>query len=46
MYVGIGGLSPILFGAIADQGYFDEAFLGAGALAMIVVLVVFIMIGY
>jgi MFS family permease len=46
VYVGIGGLSPILFGAIADQGYFDEAFLGAGALAMIVVLIVFILIDY
>lgn len=46
VYVGVGGLSPILFGAIADQGYFDEAFLGAGALAMIVVLVVFILIEY
>lgn len=44
VYVGVGGLSPILFGAIADQGYFDEAFLGAGALAMIVALVVFILI--
>ncbi len=46
VYVGVGGLSPSLFGAIADQGYFDEAFLGAGALAMIVVLVVFILIEY
>lgn len=46
VYVGVGGLSPILFGAIADQGYFDEAFLGAGALAMIVVLVIFILIEY
>jgi predicted MFS family arabinose efflux permease len=46
VYVGIGGLSPTLFGAIADQGYFDEAFLGAGALAMLVVLVVFTLIEY
>jgi MFS family permease len=46
VYVGIGGLSPILFGAIADQGYFDEAFLGAGIIAMVVVLIVFILIEY
>ncbi|EMA38025.1 MFS transporter [Halococcus hamelinensis] len=46
VYVGLGGLSPILFGAIADWGYFDEAFLGAGALALVVVLVVFATIDY
>lgn len=46
VYVGVGGLSPILFGAIADQGYFDEAFLGAGALAMIVIIAVFVLIDY
>ena len=46
VYIGVGGLSPILFGAIADRGYFDEAFLGAGALAMVVVLVAFVLIDY
>lgn len=46
VYIGVGGLSPILFGAIADQGYFDEAFLGAGALAIVAALVVFVLIEY
>ena len=46
VYIGVGGLSPTLFGAIADQGYFDEAFLGAGAIAILVVLIAFLLIDY
>lgn len=46
VYIGLGALSPVLFGAIADRGYFDEAFLGIAVLAGVVVLVVFTSIDY
>lgn len=46
VYVGLGGLSPILFGAIADRGFFDEGFLGAGVLAILVAVIVFVSIDY
>jgi predicted MFS family arabinose efflux permease len=46
VYIALGALSPVLFGAVADRGYFDEAFLGAGVLAGVVVLIVFASIDY
>jgi len=46
VYITLGSLSPVLFGAIADRGYFDEAFLGVAVLAGVVVLVVFASIDY
>ncbi|PCR92774.1 MFS transporter [Natrinema ejinorense] len=39
VYMTIGALSPVLFGALADRGYFDEAYLVlAGFVAVAVVL--------
>nr|WP_303650212.1 MFS transporter [Halalkalicoccus sp. NIPERK01] len=46
VYIALGALSPVLFGAVADRGYFDEAFLGIAVLAGVVVLVVFLSIEY
>lgn len=46
VYIGLGALSPVVFGAVADRGYFDEAFLGVAVLAGVVVLVVFASIDY
>ena len=46
VYIALGALSPVLFGAVADRGYFNEAFLGAGVLAGVVVLIVFASIDY
>ncbi len=46
VYIGLGALSPVLFGSVADRGYFDEAFFGVAVLASVVVLVVFISIDY
>ncbi|MGQ3413868.1 MFS transporter [Natrinema sp. LN54] len=46
VYLALGALSPVLFGAIAEQGYFDEAFLGIAGLAAIVALTVFASIDY
>jgi len=46
VYIALGALSPVLFGAVADRGYFDEAFIGAGVLAGVVVLIVFASIDY
>jgi MFS family permease len=39
VYMTIGALSPVLFGALADRGYFDEAyFMLAGFVAVAIVL--------
>lgn len=46
VYLALGAMSPVVFGAIADQGYFDEAFLVIGALAGVILLVVFASIDY
>ena len=46
VYLALGALSPVIFGAIADRGYFDEAFLGIAGLAGVVVLLVFTSIDY
>ncbi|MFC4438759.1 MULTISPECIES: MFS transporter [Natrialbaceae] len=46
VYIALGALSPVLFGAVADRGYFDEAFLGLAVLAGAVLLVVFVSIDY
>jgi MFS family permease len=41
VYIALGALSPVLFGAVADRGYFDEAFLAIAVLAGVVLLIVF-----
>ena len=46
VYICVGSLSPVLFGAVADRGHFDAAFVGVAALAGVVVLVVFVSIDY
>ncbi|WP_211330782.1 MFS transporter [Halalkalicoccus subterraneus] len=46
VYIGLGALSPVLFGAVADQGYFDEAFLGVAGLAGVVMLIVLVSVDY
>lgn len=46
VYVALGALSPVLFGAVADRGYFDEAFLAIAVLAGVVLLFVFASIDY
>ena len=46
VYVALGASSPVLFGAIADRGYFDEAFLGIAVLAGVVLLIVVATVEY
>jgi MFS family permease len=46
VYIALGALSPVAFGAVADRGFFGEAFLGLAVLAGVVVLVVFTSIEY
>ncbi len=46
VYISLGALSPVVFGAIADYGYFDEAFLGIGVLAGAIFLVALVSIEY
>ncbi|WP_126661456.1 MFS transporter [Haloterrigena salifodinae] len=46
VYLALGALSPVLFGAVADRGYFDEAFVGIAALAGVVVCIVFVSVEY
>ncbi|ARS90077.1 MFS transporter [Natrarchaeobaculum aegyptiacum] len=42
VYIALGASSPVIFGAIADRGYFDEAFVGLGGIALVVLVVVFV----
>ncbi len=35
----VGAMSPVIFGAVADRGYFDEVFLVLGGLVVVMVLV-------
>jgi MFS family permease len=46
VYIALGALSPVLFGAVADRGYFDEAFIGTAVIAGVVVLIVFVSVDY
>lgn len=46
IYIALGALSPVLFGAVAERGYFDEAFFGIAVLSGVVVLIVFVSIEY
>ena len=46
IYIMLGALSPVLFGAIADRGYFDEAFLGTAALTGVIVFIVLYYVDY
>jgi MFS family permease len=39
VYMGLGAASPLLFGAFADRGYFDEGFLVLAVVAAVVSLV-------
>ncbi len=43
IYIMLGALSPVVFGAVADRGYFDEAFFGIALLGC--VSVVFVLYG-
>lgn len=40
VYVMLGAVSPVVFGAVADQGYFDEAFVGIAVLGGVSVILV------
>ncbi len=46
IYIALGALSPVAFGAIADRGFFDEAFLGVAAIAGLVAFVTFVAVDY
>nr|WP_049888775.1 MFS transporter [Natronococcus occultus] len=46
VYLALGAVSPVVFGAIADLGYFDEAFVGIAGLAGLVVCIVFVSVDY
>ena len=46
VYIALGAASPVVFGAIADRGFFDEAFLGTAAIAGVVALVVLVSVDY
>lgn len=46
VYIMLGALSPVLFGAIADRGYFDEAFFGTAVLTGLVVVIVLFYVDY
>ena len=45
-YITLGALSPVIFGAIAERGYFDEAFFGLAAISGITVAVLVVFIDY
>lgn len=44
VYIALGALSPVVFGSVADRGYFGEAFLGLAVLAGLTGLFVFVAI--
>ncbi len=46
IYISIGALSPVAFGAVADRGYFDEGFLAVAMLAGVVFVAIFFWIDY
>ncbi len=46
IYIMLGALSPVLFGAVANRGYFDEAFFGLAVLTGVVVLLIWSYIDY
>lgn len=46
IYIMLGALSPVIFGAVADRGYFDEAFFGIAALTGLLVVFIFATIEY
>lgn len=46
IYIMLGALSPVLFGAVANRGYFDEAFFGIAVLTGLVVVLVEYYIDY
>lgn len=46
VYIAFGSSSPVVFGAVAERGYFDEAFLGLAVLSGTIVLIVFTSIDY
>lgn len=46
VYITLGALSPLAFGAVADRGYFDEGFFGVAVLAVAVVCLVFFTVEY
>lgn len=46
LYIMLGALSPVLFGAVADQGYFNEGFVGLAVLAGLVIVFVISQIEY
>ena len=39
IYIALGATSPVVFGAVADRGFFDEAFLAAAIIPGIIILV-------
>ncbi len=46
VYIMLGALSPVAFGAVADRGYFDEAFLGVAALSALTVVMIALLVDY
>lgn len=40
VFFGIGALSPLIFGAIADRGFFDEGFLILAGLSVVTLLII------
>lgn len=46
VYIMLGALSPVLFGALADRGFFDEAFFGIAALSALTVAIVLAVVEY
>lgn len=41
VYIALGAASPVVFGAFADRGFFDEAFLATAVIPAVIVIVVF-----
>ncbi|SFH54953.1 Sugar phosphate permease [Halorubrum aquaticum] len=46
VYIMVGALSPVAFGAVADRGYFDEGFIGIAAVSAVVVAFVLAYVDY
>jgi len=46
VYIMIGAMSPVAFGAVADRGFFDEAFVGLACLAVLTVGLVVVYVEY
>lgn len=46
VYLGLSAVSPVVFGAVAERGYFDEGFFVVAGIAGLVIFIVFYTVDY